>query len=1033
MNIAEGSIRNKIVTIVMSILITIGGIISFRGLGRLEDPEFTIKEAKVYTRYEGATAAEVAEEVSDPIEIAIQKLGQLKEVRSKSEPGLSTISVEIKDKYDKSTLPQVWDELRRKVEEAQRSLPPGAGESVVYDDFGDVYGVFYAVYGNGFSKRELYEHAKLLRRELLLCDDVADVNIFADVKEVVYVEISRARLSQLGLSPQTIHQTLTGQNLVVASGKVRVGTQYIRVQPTGEFQSVEDIGDLLIIQDDASTSKLYLKDIATITRGYEEPPTKLMQYNGMPSVGIGISTIDGGNVAIMGASVSARLTELELQTPIGMEIGVVSHQADSVDIAISGFMISLYEAIAIVVGVLIVAMGLRSSMLIGIVLILTVLATFMVMQSQGVMLERISLGALIIALGMLVDNAIVVVEGTMINIQRGMDRVQAAVKIVQQTTWPLFGATIIAILAFAAIGTSKDSTGEFCRSLFQVILYSLMLSWILAITVTPLLGSMAFKPSADSDQDAPVKDPYSGVLFRTYKVILVSCMKARWATVAALVVLLLSAIVGFGHVKKSFFPDSTRPQFLVHYWLPQGVHISKTEEDLHVAAKAILNDLSVSDEITNVTSVIGGGALRFLLTYTPEEDNTAYGLMLVDVKDYKKIKKEIIPAVNEYFANNFPDSQSFCRAFMLGPGDPQKIHLRLRGPDPSVLRSLAAKVEDVMIEEPQAVDVINDWRQLVPLIRPQIAESQARNAGITRSDVANALQVSLTGLSVGTYREDDELLDIIVRSPENERSNVDNINDIQIWSPAAQQSIPIRQVVLGTETIAENSIIKRLDRLPTITVKCDPATGVMAEPIRQKILTSLNELKSSGEFVLPVGYSMEWGGEYEDSGDAQSALAANLPMFFVVMVLVVIVLFNSIRLPTVIFLTVPLSIIGVTAGLLLTDQPFGFMALLGFLSLVGMMIKNAIVLIDEILAQSKQDKDHAVAIVDAGMSRLRPVSMAAMTTVLGMLPLLADAFFVSMAVTIMFGLTFATILTLVVVPVIYSIVFKIPLDELSTS
>ena len=1017
MNIAELSIRYKTVTLVMTVLIIGGGILSYQRLGRLEDPEFTIKEAQVFTRYPGATAMEVAAEVTDEIETAVQQLGQLKLVTSISEPGLSTVRVEMKDKYDKNTLPQVWDELRRKVNDAQSKLPPGTSPSIVYDDFGDVYGVFYAVYGDGYSYAELKEYAKLLRRELLLCDDVGKIALYGDQPEVVYVEISRARLAQLGVSPQVIYASLSGQNLVAPSGKVEVGNQYIRIQPTGEFTSVEDIGDLLILQNDATATKLYLKDVAEIRRGYVDPPRTVVRFNGRRAIGLGVSTVIGGNVVAMGRSVSRRLRELQGETPLGIEVGVIAHQAEAVTAAVDSFVISLIEALAIVIGVLMIAMGLRSGLLIGLILLLTVLATFIVMDMQGVMLERISLGALIIALGMLVDNAIVVVEGILVNIQRGMGRIQAASNIVAQTVWPLFGATVVAILAFAAIGLSQDSTGEYCRSLFQVILFSLLLSWVLAVTVTPLLCVM-FLGAQDSDGES---DPYGGVLFRAYRFLLTRCLKMRWTTVGVSVLLLVLSIYGFGFVKQSFFPPSTRPQFMVHYWLPQGTHITRTEADL----KRIEAHLSTLDAVSDVSSFVGQGALRFLLTYASEESNSAYGMLLVSVHDWRNID-ELRSEIQSYLDENFPDALAFSRKFILGPGDPQKIHARFRGPDPDVLRRLAAEARRIMLAEPNATDVLDDWRQRAPLIRPVIAEAQARNAGITRADVARSLQSAFEGARIGTYRDEDELLPIVARSPEIERKDVDNLKNVQIWSPVAGKAIPIGQVVIGFESKSENSIVRRRNRLPCLTVKCDPKVGG-AKPVldllRPKIEERYEAIIEQGNLT---GYSLEWGGESEDSGDAQAALAGKLPSIGLLMVLVVIFLFNSVRLPTIIFLTVPLAVIGVTAGLLITGQPFGFMALLGFLSLAGMLIKNAIVLIDEINLQIAGGKNAWEAVIDSGVSRVRPVSMAALTTVLGMIPLLADAFFLALAVTVMFGLAFATVLTLIVVPVLYVCFFRIP-------
>jgi multidrug efflux pump subunit AcrB len=596
--------------------------------------------------------------------------------------------------------------------------------------------------------------------------------------------------------------------------------------------------------------------------------------------------------------------------------------------------------------------------------------------------------------------------------------VEAAARIVQQTMWPLFGATVVAVLAFAGIGLSQDSTGEYCRSLFLVILYSLMMSWVLAITVTPLLGTLMLKSGAAADAD---RDPYGGLLFRGYRALLDACLRGRYATIFVLVVLLGLSVYAFGFVKKSFFPDSTRPQFMVHYWLPQGTYIRRTESDI----QAIEEHLLTLDGVTDVSSFVGQGALRFLLTYTPEEANEAYGMMLVSVDDYRKIV-DLIPQVEDYIGENYVDAQGFCRRFVLGPGDPQKIQARFRGPDRKMLRALAAETEALMWAEPTARDVVTDWRQRVPLVRPVVAETQARNAGVTRSDIAKTMASTYDGVRIGVYREEDKLLPIVARSPEEERGRIDDLQSIQIWSPVAKGAIPIRQVVLDFETVSEDSIIRHRNRLPTLTVKCDPAVGMAAdvfETLRPKVEAVFERFVKERNLA---GYSLEWGGEYEDSGDAQAALAGKLPAIGLLMVLVVICLFNNLRQPLIIFLTVPLAIIGVTAGLLGTSQPFGFMALLGFMSLAGMLIKNAIVLIDEVNSQIREGKPPFQAVLDSGVSRVRPVSMAALTTVLGMIPLLADAFFVAMAVTIMVGLTFATVLTLIVVPVLYVTLYRVP-------
>jgi multidrug efflux pump subunit AcrB len=494
---------------------------------------------------------------------------------------------------------------------------------------------------------------------------------------------------------------------------------------------------------------------------------------------------------------------------------------------------------------------------------------------------------------------------------------------------------------------------------------------------------------------------------------------------------------GFGMVSKSFFPPSTRPQFMVHYWLPQGTHVRRTEQDMMKIEQHLLKTYKgnpvaeggaddYGDSIQDVSTFVGGGALRFLLTYTPEDANTGYGMFLVTVNNYTQIDG-LMEEIQEYLDANYPNAQAFSRKFQLGPGEPQKIHLRFRGDDPEVLRALAAETVQVMRDEPLATDVLSDWRQQVPMIRPQVAEAPARNAGLTRAQIANSFQASFEGMNVGVYREGDLLLPIIFRAPDEERLGVTNIENVQVYSPVAGRAIPIQQVVHGFDVLPEDTLMHRRNRRSTITVKCDPAVGT-AEPVRQKIAATIakNEFIQDKLADPKLRIEMEWGGEYEDSGDAQAGLASKMPVVFLLMILTVIVLFNSIRKPLIIFLTVPLALIGVTAGLLLTSQPFGFMALLGFMSLSGMLIKNAIVLIDEINAQLAEGKDPYDAIVMSGVSRLRPVAMAALTTVLGMIPLLADAFFVAMAVTIMFGLAFATVLTLVIIPVLFAVFFNVP-------
>lgn len=991
-----------------------GGLYSYSNLGRLEDPEFTIKDALIITRYPGATAEEVEQEVSEVIERAVQQLGQLDEVQSRSQAGLSTVTATIKDSYDKATLPQVWDELRRKVGDAQSQLPPGAGPSMVNDDFGDVYGVFFAITGDGYTYAEMEKVAEFLQRELLLVQDVAKIDIIGEIPERIYVEMSREKMAQFGIPKEAIYDALGGKNLVTDAGRVHVGSEYISLRPTGEFNSIEEMGELLIGSGapGAAGSRLVpLKDIAQIRRGYKDPPDFMLRVDGAPAIGLGISTVSGGNVVVMGEGLTRRMEELAPTIPFGIKFHKISIQSEAVAESISGFVVSLMQAVLIVVAILMIFMGLRPGILIGAILLITITGSFILMDMQGIILERISLGALIIALGMLVDNAIVITEGMLVRIQRGEDKIEAANKVVGQNSTPLLGATVVAVLAFAAIGTSKDSTGEYCRSLFQVIMISLMLSWLTAITITPLLCTMFFKPRPKTEDGD--SDPYKGVFFRVYRQALIFCLRRRWMVVGVMIALLAASIVGFGKIEQSFFPDSTRPQFMVDFWLPEGTHIRDSERQ----AKSVEDYLRDIEGVTSVATFVGGGPPRFLLTLAPERPNTSYSFFLVSVDDYKKIVG-MMKKIQTDLEANFPEAISLPYQFMLGPGDPAKIQTRFIGPDPSVLRRLSEEAMAVLHEDGGFVGAQTDWRGMVKTLRPVLAEAQARNAGIGRPAVAKLLQESFDGTMVGLFREGEDLLPIFSRPPDRERSDVAEIRNLQIWSPRAGRNIPLGQIIEGQETAFENSIIMRKNRSRTITVKCNPRTGNAS--------TALARVKEKIESIeMPDGYRMEWGGELENSADAQGALAKTIPLFIFLMILVVIFLFNAFRQPLIIWLCVPLAIVGVTAGLLISGQPFGFMSLLGLLSLIGMLIKNAIVLIDEIDLEIREGKAPYDAIVDSGVSRLRPVMMAAATTVLGMIPLLFDAFFVAMAVTIMAGLTFASILTLLVVPVLYSLFFRV--------
>ena len=1008
MNIAEYSVTKKVTTWLFIILMLGGGATALQEISRLEDPEFTIKEAKVYTVYPGATPQEVEREVTYHIENAVQQLQQLKRVESISQNGFSEVTVKIRDKYKKADFPNIWDELRRKITDAQSLLPPGAKTSVVFDDFGDVFGLFYALTGDNYTYRELKDYADILKEQLLLVPGVRKISIDGEQKEVAYLDVSRANMSKLGISSEQFHAVLKSQNLVSNSGNVRVGDEYIRINPTGQLMSVQEIGELLV--SGKNDTLVRIKDIATVHRAYEEVPTKYNFFNGKPALTIGISMLPGQNVVAVGERLDRRLAELQSVTPVGMQLTPIYDQPNIVDVSVRGFIINVVLALVIVIIVLLFFMGLRTGLIIGAILLITVSGTVWFMNFYGIDLQRISLGALIIALGMLVDNAIVVAEGMLVRIKRGEDGVKAAKEVVGSTMWALLGGTIVGIVAFAAIGLSEDSTGEFANSLFWVILISLLLSWFTAVTMTPLLCVQFLKADKPGEEQG---DPYAGFLFVKYRRFLSTAIRFRWMTMSIVLALFASALFGFSYVKHSFFPDSNTPMFFFDMWNVEGTDIRKTRDDI----LDIDRYLHTLDGVVSTSSFVGGGATRFTLVYSPESPTSAYGQIIITTKTLEDIPR-IEKLVLDYTAKNFPDSEPKTKALRIGPGRDAKIEARLSGPDPVMLRKLSQQVQKIMADDGGATNIRDDWRQPVKVIRPIYNEKAARQLGVTREQVSNAMLTAFDGQQVGLFKDGIRLLPIIMRPPQVERADVGSIRDIPVYSPVLHTTVPVGQVVSSFKVEWADAKIRKRNRVYTITPSCDPAQG-LATVLLDRIKPQIEAMQ------LPPGYMLEWGGEFEDSRDANKAINSSLPAGFLTMIVIVILLFGKIRQPLIIWLTVPLAIIGITAGLLSMNVAFGFMGLLGALSLVGLLIKNAIVLIEEIDMNIAAGKESYNAILDSAVSRMRPVMMAASTTILGMAPLLSDVFFLDMAVVIMFGLGFASVLTLIVVPVLYAIFFNI--------
>ncbi len=1010
MNIAEFSIKNQVLSVIVILLSIFGGYNAYQNMARFEDPEFTIRTALIFTQYPGASPEEVAREVTEPLETALQQLQEVEEIRSKSSDGLSEISVDIKYRFSKNKdqLQSIWTKLRNKIKDSERSLPSQASTPIINDDYGDVYGLYYFVTGEDYSDAELRAYAKSLQKEILQVEGVGKVALAGEQQEAIFVEISKDAAALLGLSVSKIYDILSAQNNVLSAGSVTISDQRVVIDPSGAIDSVESIKNLLV--STATDGKIIsLKDVANVYRGYKSPATKLIRYDGKPAIALGVSNVTGGNVVVVGEAVDAKIKQAISRRPIGMNVHEYYHQGKIVEASVDNFVINVIAALAIVIITLFLFMGIRSALVIGFILLLTIGATLATMHMIGIPMHRISLGALIIALGMMVDNAIVVTEGILVGVKRGTKKLMIAKEIVTQTKWPLLGGTLVGIIAFAPIGFAPGSTAEYTGHLFWVVMISLLFSWVFALTLTPLCCHWLFdEAKGDGETEAASKFELG------YKAMMRKVLNLRWLMLGSAVLLFAVSLWGSQFMTKGFFPQSTTPQMVVDYWLPQGTRIERTAKDL----AEIEQFVTKMEHVEAVQTLAGGGGLRFMLTYAPESTNGAYGQLLVRVDDYHKLN-DMMPKVQRYIEQRFPDAQAKVWRFVLGPGGGSKIEAIFKGNDPKILRQLADQARQIMASDSSSMSVKDDWRQRVAVIEPIYAEGTARRAGVSRQDLAKALSDHYNGKTVGMYRESEDLIPIISRVPNSQFDSVDSIKSLQVVSSVTGKSIPIAQITNGFRTIWRDGLIRRENRIFTIAAQCDPLPGELASTLEARLKPQINNID------LPDGYTLEWGGESGDSAKSSEDLASTIPLGLLAMVLVVVVLFGKIRQPLVIWLVVPLAMIGVVFGLVVTGIPLEFMGILGILSLSGLLIKNAIVLVDQMDFEIASGKDAYCAVVDSATSRVRPVMMGTLTTVLGVVPLFFDAFFQSMAVVIVFGLTFATVLTLLLIPVLYAVFMKI--------
>lgn len=1019
MTLPEIAIKRKPITLFIAALLLLGGIMSYLNMGWLEDPEFTIKTAVISVPYPGASAGEVEMEVVDRIETKLQEMEEIDNISSISRPGLAIIKVDIKEKYWFYRLSQIWDVMRKKIRDVEATLPPGAATPQIKDDFGYVFGFLLAISGEGFTAAELEKCAKDLRKELKLVNGVARVDLWGVREKRIYVEAAESQLTQLGITKEDLFQTLQLQNKVVDAGSLDIGSNRLRIAPTGAFQAPDDIRDIVFspgrLNPRGKDELIRLGDIATVRSGYADPPSNMMRFNGSPALMLALAPVDGTNVVEVGQAIDSRLKEISAKLPAGIAVTRFTWQADRVEESIHGFLVNLGESVLIVLLVLTISMGWRAGLIVGVSgLVLAILGTLIVMWTMEINLHRISLGALIVAMGMMVDNAIVVVDGFIVRRRQGMERTRAAIESASMPAWALLGATVAACMAFFPIFFSKTSAGEYAGGLFSVIAISLLLSWLLSQTITPLM-CMALLP--DPKKTNAGEDVYGGRFYHLFRAFLHKAIRFRVLFLGGMALLFIASIGGFGQVPIMFFPDSSREQVMIDFWEPEGTAIQKTSTDLRGVESRLLK----LPQVENISSFIGEGPPRFYLPVSPEQPYPSYAQIIVNTKTLEGVG-DVMKDIEPWLKENYPHALTRVRRYGVGPSDDWKFEARFSGPaeaDPAILRSLAQKGMAILEASPYAKEIRTNWRHPVKKIIPVYDQKKGRWTGVSRQDLADTTKRAFDGLVVGQFREGDDLIPLVLRYREEERRAVpEHLSQLQVTPSLSTASVPLAQVTQDVHVAWEDPIIWRWDRRRAITVQCSPA-GVTLPTLRDSVLADFNKIE------LPPGYKLEWDGEYDSSKRAANGLLPGVVPAMVTMALVIVMLFNAFRPPMIITLTIPFAFIGITSGMLLTGQPFGFMAILGAMSLSGMMIKNAVVLLDQVDINIKDGMEPYPAVVEASVARLRPVLNAAATTVFGMAPLLQDVFWVSMAVTIMFGLAFGTILTMVVVPVLYTFLYRI--------
>jgi multidrug efflux pump len=1038
-NLSEWALNHQTLVLYLMLMLTVSGLLAYTKLGQSEDPPFTFKVMLVRTSWPGASAVEVEQQITDKLEKKLQEVPHLGYTSSYSRPGESMIFIVIKDDTFSKEIPQIWYQVRKKIGDIRHTLPSGVESLTFNDEFSDVYGSMYALTGDGFDNFALKKQAEIIRSELLKTPDVAKVDFFGEQKQRIYIEISNAKLATLGISTAELVNILQMQNAVVRGGTFESPNERIRIEVSGRYNNVEDLRE---IRFRANKQDFKLSDAARVYRGYEDPPHDSVRYNGNETLLLGVSMREGGDVIALGAALDEKIVKIQQSLPVGLSFNTVTSQPKIVARSVNDFVHSLIEALVIVLGVSLLSLGWRTGIVVAISIPVVLASTFLVMNIFDIGLHKISLGALILALGLLVDDAIIAVEMMSSKMEQGWDRVKAASFAYSSTAMPMLTGTLITVAGFLPIATAASSTGEYTRSIFQVSAIALIISWFAAVIFVPYLGyhllpdyAKAPKPSklatwlksrlgfVEALDDNHRHDIYNTKFYRVFRQIVTACVRYRKTVIVITLMMFVLSIVGFGKVQQQFFPDSTRLELVVDLRLTEGASYQATNTEVKKLENWLHNWNKQHQGIENFVAYIGIGSPRYYLPLDIQLAHRGFAQFVILSKDLGQ--REVLRSdLLKLFENDFPSLRASVLRLENGPPVGFPVQFRVDGTDIRKIREIAHQIAEIMRANPNLANVQLGWEEPSKVVKVSIDQAKVRLLGVSSVDIANMLNGAMSELYITEFREGNERIDLVARGAEVERTKLSRLPNLMINTQNGN-SVPLSQIATISSEFEEGAIWRR-NRVPSLTVRAHLRGSMQAPVVSAQIEEKLGEIKAN----LPLGVSIETGGATEESAKGGASVAKGAPLFLVVVLTLLILQLQSFSRTFLVLLTAPLGLIGVTAALLVFDKPFGFVAMLGTIALSGMIMRNSVILVDQIDQDKSSGLEDWQAIVESTIRRFRPIVLTAAAAILAMIPLTRSVFFGPMAVAIMGGLAVATLLTVLFLPALYAAWFRVKVPPL---